>query len=162
MEFLDALNDSSFVIFLRESLWTYPLLLAVHAIGMAFIVGVNAAIDLRVLGFASAVPIAPMEKFFPVMWVGFWINALSGLVLLSAFAAKNLSDPVFWTKIVLIVAAGVNLRLLQRFVFRRPENELSTPPAKNVRLLAATSLFFWIAAVVTGRLMAYSWYRFWE
>jgi hypothetical protein len=162
MEILNTLNDSSFVIFLRESLWAYPILLAVHAIGMAFIVGVNAAIDLRVLGFASGVPIAPLEKFFPVMWVGFWINALSGLVLLSAFAAKNLADPVFWAKLFLIVAAGVNLRLLQRFVFRRPVNAPSAFPGKNVRILAATSLFFWIAAVVTGRLMAYTWYRFWE
>lgn len=162
MEILNSLNDSAYVVFLRESLWTYPLLLAVHAIGMAFIVGVNAAIDLRILGFASSVPIAPMEKFFPVMWVGFWINALSGLVLVSAFAAKNLTDPVFWVKIGLIMLAGANLRLLQRFVFRAPAQKDTVSFSRNVRILAVTSLFFWGAAVVSGRLMAYSWYRFWE
>lgn len=161
MDFLNVLQESAFAVYLRESLWAYPVLLALHAIGMAFIVGVNAAIDLRILGFAPLLPLEPMKKFFPLMWAGFWANATSGGVLLLAYATKNFSDPVFYAKLGFIVLAVLNLRLLQRKAFHNPTSMDATPLGGNVKILAATSLAFWACALVTGRFMAYEFFRFW-
>ena len=52
VEFLASLEQSTIGTIVRESLWAYPTLLVLHALGLAFVVGVNAAIDLRVLGVA--------------------------------------------------------------------------------------------------------------
>lgn len=160
MDFLTLLEDNAFAAYLRESLFAYPLLLTAHALGMGFIVGINAAISLRILGFAPGLPLAPMKKFFPLMWIGFWVNAISGFVLLFAFATKNFTDPVFYAKLGFIGLAVVNLRLIGRTSFHNPAPAGTNP--WNPKALAAASLVFWAGAILTGRFMAYQFFRFWE
>ena len=60
------------------SMFAFPGVLVFHAVGMAFLVGGNVALDLRMLGFAGRIPVSSMERFFPVMWFGFWVNLISG------------------------------------------------------------------------------------
>ena len=48
------------------------------------------ALVARILGLAQNLPLAPMERFYRVMWIGFWINVGSGIVLLIADAATKL------------------------------------------------------------------------
>ena len=51
-DFLTAVENSAFSTWLRESnsIWAYPTVLTLHTIGLALLVGANAALDLRVLG----------------------------------------------------------------------------------------------------------------
>ena len=53
-------------------------------LGLGVLVGGNAGLDLRLLGWGVAIPLAPLEKLFPVMWIGVWVNAISGVALLLA------------------------------------------------------------------------------
>jgi hypothetical protein len=55
------------------------LVLSLHAMGLAVVVGFSSAIALRLLGVARSIPLAPLGGLFPVMYAGFWVNALSGL-----------------------------------------------------------------------------------
>ena len=77
MQVLASLERSGFGTWVREAptIWAYPTVLFLHTVGLAFLVGINVAIDLRILGVASSMPLAPMKKLFPWMWAGFWINA---------------------------------------------------------------------------------------
>jgi hypothetical protein len=61
---------------------------------------------------------------------------------------------VFWVKMVFIILALVNLRLLRKRVFDDPDLDMR-PLGSQARLLAATSLVLWIGATTAGRLMAY-------
>jgi hypothetical protein len=156
MDFLLWLEQTGFSEWVRESssLFAYPTILFLHTIGLATVVGVNAGIDLRILGFAPEVPVAPMTRMFPVMWVAFGINALSGTALLIADATTKLTSPVFLVKMIFIALALVNLQLLKTRVFGDPFID-KTPPSANTRILAVTSLIFWLGAITAGRLMAY-------
>ena len=160
MEFLAAIENSGFSTFIREnpSVLVYPTILACHTFGMAFLVGTNAGIDLRILGFAPRLPLAPLEKFFPVMWLGFWVNALSGLVLTSLTPGKFLATPVFYIKLLAIALAVMNLRLLRSRVFRDPANLGTRPVPIEGKILAGTSLAFWGVAVLAGRVVSYDAY----
>jgi hypothetical protein len=129
-------------------------ILLLHTVGMSLVVGINAGIDLRVLGLAREMPLAPLEKFFPVLWIGFYINAISGILLLYADASTKLINPDFWVKLVFITLAVITLKRLRRVVFTGPQIDSKPLPA-NAKLLAVASLFFWVGAVVAGRLMAY-------
>ena len=40
--------------------------------------------DLRLLGFAPRIPVAALSKSFRVMWFGFWLNLITGLMLFAA------------------------------------------------------------------------------
>ena len=75
------------------SMFAFPGILVLHAIGMGFAVGVSVAIDLRILGVASRVPLAEMRRFLPVLWAGFWLNAASGVLLLIGYPTKALTNP---------------------------------------------------------------------
>jgi len=137
-----------------DSIFGYYGILTIHAIGMGVVVGINACVDLRILGFAPAVPVAPMEKFLPVLWLGFWMNAVTGTILLAADATTKLRNPDFYVKMAFIALALVNLKMIRNRVLQDPLVD-KRPPSANARLLAITSLIFWLGAIVAGRLMAY-------
>ena len=154
--FLQAVELSGFSTWVRESssLWAYPGVLFLHTLGLAFVVGMSVAISLRVLGVGSAAPIKPMEKFFPVMWAGFWINTFSGTILLAIDATNKLSSPVFYIKMSCIVLAVIAVQLTRNRVFRDPDTE-TKGVTTSARILAAVSIALWLGAIVAGRLMAY-------
>ena len=156
MDFLLRIEQSGFSSWVRESssLFAFPGVLLLHTIGMSIVVGVNAGIDLRILGLAPALPLAPMEKFFPLLWVGFWVNAVTGTILLAADATTKMVNPDFYVKMIFIALAVINLRMIRNRVFRDPHIGEGPLPA-NVRVLAVTSLIFWLGAITAGRLMAY-------
>jgi hypothetical protein len=83
-------------------MFAFPAIITLHAIGMAFLAGGSAAIDLRILGFAPSLSLAAMERFLPVLWLGLAINAVSGTLLLIAYPTKALTNPVFYVKLGLI------------------------------------------------------------
>jgi hypothetical protein len=106
MELLASLENSGFGIWLRESpsSWAYPAVLTLHTIGLGVLVGGNAVLDLRLLGWGKAIPLAPLEKLFPVMWIGFWVNAISGVALFVGDATTKGTTWVFMSKLAIITA----------------------------------------------------------
>ena len=156
MDVLLKIQQSGFSQWVRESesLFAFAGILLVHTIGMGFVVGVNATMDLRILGFAPAVRLSALDKFFPVLWFGFWLNAITGTILLAADAVNKMSNPDFWVKMVFIALAVVDLRMLKKQVFDDPLVD-KVPPSAKAKMLAITSLIFWLGAIVSGRLLAY-------
>jgi hypothetical protein len=156
MDFLVQLEQSALCSWIREStsLFAFAGILLFHTIGMALVVGVNAGLNLRILGFAPALPLAPLDKFFPVLWIGFWINAATGTLLLAADASTKLANPDFYVKLVFIALALINLRMIRNRVFRDPHVD-KRPLTTNDKVLAVTSLLFWFGAITCGRLLAY-------
>jgi hypothetical protein len=154
MEFLSWIENSAFSVWVRESpsLFAYAGILFLHTVGLAIVVGISAMIDLRLLGVASDLPIAPLERFFPIIWAGFWINAVSGSMLLAQDATTTFTNPIFGIKMVLIALAVADMLLLRRVVFRgQVEQEVS----RQGKLLAVASLVLWFGATTAGRLMTY-------
>jgi hypothetical protein len=156
MRSLDAIENSGFAIWVRESgsLWSYPTIIFLHSLGLAFVVGLSAAIALRLLGCAPRLPIAPMRSLFPVIWAGFLVNTLSGLALLMADASTMLVSPIFFIKMASIALAVTIMAVMQRTVFREP-GPAGDRVSTGARVLAATSLVLWVGAITAGRLTAY-------
>ncbi len=155
MELLQALEDSAFSIWVREAptVWAYPTVLTLHTAGLAVLVGVNAAFDLRLLGFARQIALAQMEPFFPAMWMGFWVNAITGAMLFAIDPITKGTTTLFMIKLGFVGAGVILIVLLRRTVYGRDRDAASvTPLAKTC---AAMSLFVWVGAITTGRLMAY-------
>ena len=155
MAFLAWLSGSPVGEWVSGSTWAYPGLLFVHTLGLGVLVGLNSAVGLRLLGFAPNVPVADMEPLFQYMWIGFWVNAVSGSFLFIADAPKKAANPSFIVKLVLIALAVWVMRALKRHAF--PHSGISNGVVSHrVRLLAAASLVLWGGAITAGRLMAYT------
>jgi hypothetical protein len=157
MDFLVWLESSGFSSWVRESssIWAYPFVLFLHTMGLATLVGSSAVVDLRILGVASRVPLAPLQRLFPFMWWGFALNLISGATLLAADATTKATNPVFYVKMVLVAIGLVTIRLLRNRVFGNSAASDSNPLPSNAKLLAIASLVIWIGATTAGRLMAY-------
>jgi hypothetical protein len=156
MAFAEMLQQTALARWVGESgsLWGYPTILFLHTLGLAALAGLSAGINLRILGLAPALPLAPMVRFFPVMWAAFGIAALSGTALLIADATTRLAQTVFWVKLLFVLLAMINLQMIRTRVFGDPLID-QRPVGGNARTLAVTSLVFWFAATVAGRLIAY-------
>jgi hypothetical protein len=153
MDFLASLEASGFGTWLRESgsIWAYPAVLTLHTMGLGVLVGASSVLALRVLGCAPGIPLEPLERLFPIMWTGFWINAITGVALFVADATTKGTTTVFMAKLAFVAAAIWVLQRTRRVVFSQRPASGST----SARLLAATLLVLWVAAIVTGRYMAY-------
>jgi hypothetical protein len=158
--FFQWLESTWLSTWVRESLsvFAFPMILAYHTIGMGFVAGLSSAVDLRILGVARRVPLLELKRFFPVMWIGFWLNAASGVLLLLGYPTKALTNPVFYIKLVLIAFAVVLMRAIARSVFQNPGLDLGEMPARE-KWLARASLFCWAGAILSGRLLAYTYSR---
>ena len=145
------------------SMLAFPGILVVHAIGMGFAVGVSAALDLRILGVAPGIPLADMRRFLPFLWAGFWLNAVSGVLLLIGYPTKALTNPVFYLKLTLIAMAMTLLVRIRGRAFASSSGGPSGPPVPEItptlRKLAIASLVCWTGAITAGRLLAYTYTR---
>ena len=137
--------------------WTFvfPVVVTLHTIGMGFLAGGSAAIDLRILGLAPRMPLKLMRQFLPILWLSFAINGLTGVLLLIAYPTKALTNPVFYVKVFLIVCA---IWLFHRVsvVALRAENIEQGEVTFQAKRLAWASLISWVALISAGRLLAYT------
>ena len=143
------------------SMFAFPGILALHAIGMAFAVGISVVLDLRILGVARGIPLVEIRRFIPILWLGFWLNAVSGILLLIGYPTKALTNPVFYLKLLLIGVAMVLLVRIGRMAFDElaPAGGLDPGSSRRMRRLAIASLVCWTCAITAGRLLAYTYTR---
>lgn len=158
--FFTWLEATAFSVWMRESpsVFAFPIILAVHTIGLGLLAGINAAIDLRLLGIAARIPLPEFRRFLPYMWLGLWLNVLSGVALIIAYPTKALTNPLFYIKLGLIATALVILRAVRR----RALADSAAPALSaggNTKRLALASLTCWAGAIAAGRFLAYTYIR---
>jgi uncharacterized membrane protein len=159
--FLAFVENGALGTFIREtpSVFVFPTIITLHTIGMGFLAGGSIAIDLRILGFAPKMALAPIGRFFPVLWLALVVNAVSGVLLLIAYPTKALTNPLFYVKLLLIAAAVLLLYRIKVRIFDHPKVE-RMPIERGDKRLAVISIAIWLAVIAAGRLLAYT-YR-WE
>ncbi len=154
MSFLYWLEESMLGVWVGQS-WGYPLVLSCHAVGMAVVVGTVIMINLRLLGFARAMPVSFFLELSRVTLLGVILNIASGLALFSGNPLKFFYHPAFWIKLVLIVLGSLSLWLgLRKVRLKSPDDE-SQAIGRTGELVAGFSLLCWLGAIVAGRLIAY-------
>ena len=154
MAFFTWLQHTPFSMWIvgSESVWAYPTILTAHTVGLAILVGAATVIDLRILGVASDVPVSQFERLYSFVWIGFYINLVSGLLLFASEAADKAGQPVFLVKLALVFAALIVTVYMRSEAFR---GVIAAAPTKRARMMAMSSLTLWAGAITAGRLMAY-------
>ncbi len=154
-EIFNTIEQSGISRWLRESqsLFGFYFILLFHTIGMSLVVGANAVVDLRILGVASDLPLQPLKRLFGIMWTGLGINVATGLLLLTAYPTKALTNPDFYVKLSFIGLAVFTMRKMNIQVFGDASLSEAAMVAKG-KIMARWSLVFWIGAVGAGRLLS--------
>jgi hypothetical protein len=142
---------------MRGSPWLYPIVEIVHIFGFCILVGAVALFDLRVLGWARALPVSALGRhLLPWSLASLALVVPAGLLMFSTQPRAFLSNPVFLLKLTLIAAAGVNALLFHVGINRSVaawDTGRTAPPLARVQALL--SLVLWLAVICCGRLLAY-------
>ena len=146
VQFTGWIESTAFSDWVRgaPTVFAFPAILCCHTVGMGLSAGINAAIAFRILGAAPNVPILEMRRFLPVMWFGFWLNFVSGIVLLIGYPTKALTNPDFYLKLALIAGGVWLVGVIRERMESRPKG------------LAIASLVCWGGAIFAGRFLAYT------
>jgi hypothetical protein len=157
MEVLNFLESTAVATWVRESLslWAFPTMIALHAIGMAVLVGLNVAICLLLLSSKPRAPMASAQTFFRFIWLALAVNVVSGTLLLMANASELLVLPIFYIKILFVILSVIVLLKLQRGVATEVNYADADLSQKRLRILSVMCLATWMIALVAGRLTAY-------
>ena len=94
------------------------------------------------------------QLLLPISRFGFVLAVCMGFLLFSADAVHVVRNPAFQAKLLLILAALINIAVAHAGPWRGAAI-WRTEASGGAKLTAFLSLLLWIAAVVAGRLIAY-------
>jgi len=148
---LEAVEQAGLVVALRESYLAYPLVNALHVIGIALLFGSIVALDLRLIGWRrEAVSIDRLSAFLlPVAIGGLALAIAAGLLLFATDARAYAASPLFQAKMVLLALAIGNALWLRTFDWQGRQ------PSRRVALAGALSILLWLSVIILGRLIGY-------
>lgn len=150
-----SLQESTLGHAMRISPFLYPTAEVLHILGFVLLVGSIVSLDLRLLGAGRTIPIQPMAQLMlPISRFGFVLAIIMGFLLFSADAAHTVGNPAFQAKLLLILAALINIAIAHAGPWRR-QAIWRAEASGGAKLTALLSLLLWIGAVAAGRLIAY-------
>ena len=160
-KFTEWLAQTPWSIALHESLYAYTWIETAHVIGITLFVGTIAMVDLRLLGCAwRSVPVSQITaRILPWTVAGFVLMVFTGVLLFYAIPIRSWHSVWFRAKMLLLLAAAVNIWIFHRRVQRnRAQWDNAPVPPLSARISAAISLIVWISVIVLGRMIAYNWF----
>ena len=155
-ELLAVLASSPVPIALKTSRYAYPVVNAIHIMGLAALFGAILALDLRLLGAFASVPAHSLATILPrVAACGLAVAVASGLLLFSVNPFDYVANRAFLAKVSLVLigalhAIGVHMASGWRDFLSGPGTI-----GGGLRLSAAISLLAWSGAILAGRFIAF-------
>ena len=158
LELFQWLQSLSFMTFIRESGWEYPVVMSTHLTCIAIFGGLIVITDLRLLGWAfQDKSIADVVN--GLRWwkrVGFLIMFAMGFTLFGSKASEYYSNPYFWTKMIFLALILVHAIIFKPSVYDHPERLDASPVIPTrAKVAGVLSLILWTGVVCGGRLIGY-------
>ena len=147
----------------RESLNGYPFTLTAHVISMCVFAGLIIMMDLRLAGFGfQRTPFSELQKrLFPWQMLGLVVSSATGIVLFYGQPMRYYGKALFWTKMFLMVLAGVNAAYFHLTTYRSVAKWDRDPMMPfGGRVAGVLSLVLWAGVIIFGRLTAYNWFTY--
>ena len=140
---------------IRESLWLFPVIEAVHLLALAVLGGAVLIVDLRLLGVGiqTSTPAEVARRAQPILILGIVGLLSTGIPLFLSEAIKCYYNQSFWVKMI-----GLSLILLFTFTWRK--RYLSSATSLTVenlgKMTAAVSMGMWFLVAAAGRWIGFS------
>lgn len=138
----------------RDSVWAFPILEAVHLLGLCMLGGALLVVDLRLLGAGlTRQPVARLARHAR-RWL---ITALAilistGIPLFLSEAIKAYYNTSFWVKMTTLpIALAFTFAIRERVA--RQEN---AEPGVRGKVVGAVSLALWFTVAAAGRWIGFS------
>jgi hypothetical protein len=156
---LRRIQDTDIGTAIRENGSLFPWIESLHVLSLTVVLGSVAILDLRLLGWASRDRSVDkvLADVSPRLWAAFGFAFVTGSLLFSSNALTYAHNPLFRSKIVLLILLALNTATFERGVKKRLSDwqSAATPPAW-ARVAGAVSIVLWIGVTVCGRWIGFS------
>ncbi len=157
-EISHAIQSIGFLTYIRESGYTYPVIMATHLACIAIFGGLILTTDLRLLGLAfTDISVTDFVRGTR-NWkrIGFVIMVTMGLLLATSEMDKYYANPYFLLKMSFLLLVGVHALYFRPRVYNNTAAIDRAPRIPGTAKAAAvTSLVLWIGIASFGRWIAY-------
>jgi len=156
---LEALDASGLSKAIRDSLFLFPMLEAVHVMGLALVFGTILAVDLRLLGLAwSDRPVSKVAgEGLKWTWAAFALAVLTGALMFTTNAEVYFHNTPFRLKMLMMALAGLNM-VVFHFVTQRSMDrwDQGVAPPAGAKIAAVLSLALWVGVIGAGRWIGFT------
>jgi len=156
------LSDTSLSAQLQGSERLWMLIEGTHVLTLMLFAGTILFVDLRLLGLTlRGAPVSKVtDSVLPYTIAGFVLMVITGTALFFANPFEYYHNFFFRLKFLFLIAAAVNIFLFHhRVQANRAQWDDAARPPTAARAAAAVSLTLWIAVIISGRYVAYDWFK---
>jgi hypothetical protein len=156
---LQWLEGSALGLMVRESLWGFQIVVAIHILGLALSVGTVVWFDLRLIGVSmTSNRISNVyRQLAPWMAVGFVLMFTTGAMLFTGYAVPAVGNAYFRVKLAAIACAGANALTYHLVTERQLAAWDAEPrPPRAARLAGFASIVLWATVILCGRMISYT------
>jgi len=153
----DWLERTPLSVAIQDITWVIPLCQTVHILCLAVVLSSVVFLDVRLLGIGPRrVPVLALaRRFLPPVWIAVALMALTGTILVIGEPARDLPNPVFQIKMLLLVCALAVTSVVQAGIAANPDAWDDGTAVWPARIAGAVSLLIWLGIAVCGRFIAY-------
>jgi hypothetical protein len=149
--FFDWIEHTRYGTVIRDSIWQFAAIEAVHLLALAVIGGAVLIVDLRLLGWTlRRQPVKQIARDAEPFLVGsLLMMLLTGYLLMASLAAsKYYVNLAFQLKMVFLLLAIVFTFTVRRWVIYKDDTDISPAMAK---IVAVVSVLLWSGVGIMGR-----------
>ncbi len=141
-----------------ESVWAFPILEAIHLIGLCLLGGAILVVDLRLLGVGlTGQPVAQLARQARPWLIGSLVAMVAtGVPLFLSEAIKAYYNTSFWVKMSTLPVALTFTFTVRERVARRERAAADDPGKAADRVVGAVSLALWFVVAAAGRWIGFS------
>jgi hypothetical protein len=153
LPFFEWCETTPLGLMVRESMWLFPAIEAVHLLGLCLLGGALLVVDLRLLGTGlTTTPVATLARHArPWLVAAVIVMIATGVLLFLSESVKCYYSQAFWVKITTLpLALAFTVAVRQRVI------GIAGVSRGTERLTGATSLFLWFVVAAAGRWIGFS------
>lgn len=161
--FADWLAATAVSSYFRDALWVIPVSQSIHICCISIVFGSGAMISLRLLGAGrSGRSISQLvSTVVPWMYRALIVLLLTGAVQTIAEPRRQFSAEAFWLKMCMVATVTAMTVVFARAVRRHAVQwDAASSRTAAGRMFAVVSLALWVAIIVCGRFIAYTYTDF--
>jgi len=142
---------------IKNVTWIIPVVQSVHILAISVVIASILLMNLRTIGLLGYIESTKIffDRYLPRFWISLLVLLTTGLLLIIGEPQRTMRNPVFYTKMTLLILSIGAVLLLKRQAGSSSEGG-QAKASLSTRILAWTSFIFWIAIIFCGRWIAYS------
>lgn len=159
VEFSLWLSETRLSLFLQENFWLIPGFQTLHILALGALFGSAVMLNLRVLGKVgmSRTIAQTANRYVPWIRWGLIVLLISGCMLIVGEPVRELINPIFWLKMLMIVITVIVSMRYHNSVLRKAAIlDTDASGSASIRRNAVLLLILWCVVMAGGRWIAYA------